>query len=116
MLKVLLTMIVKILPRADWLVIIVYKVLDNKNEVSYDAFTSSTENKANAALTFSFSFYYKTKQRQFPMVYTLVDHKMFKTWQWNHSPAPRGSTWVLNDAILWPIRASTIENCRGFVK
>ena len=26
-------------------------------------------------------------------------HKMFKTLQWNHSPATRGSTWVLN--ILW---------------
>ena len=23
-------------------------------------------------------------------------HKMFKTLQWNHSPAARGSTWVLN--------------------
>ena len=23
-------------------------------------------------------------------------HKMFKTLQWNHSPATRGSTWVLN--------------------
>ena len=27
------------------------------------------------------------------MVYTLID-KMFKTLQWNHLPAARGSTWV----------------------
>ena len=43
----------------------------------------------------------KTNGAQFSMVYTLIDHrndaiKMFKTLQWNHSPAARGSTWVLN--------------------
>ena len=27
-------------------------------------------------------------------------HKMFKTLQWNHSPATRGSTWVLNILCL----------------
>ena len=43
----------------------------------------------------------KTNGPQFSMVYTLIDHrndaiKMFKTLQWNHSPAAHGSTWVLN--------------------
>ena len=43
------------------------------------------------------------------MVCTLLDHrnevKMFKTFQWNHSPAACGFTWVLNilTLFLWSI-------------
>ena len=58
-----------------------------------------------------------TNRKQFSLVCTLIDHrnndKMFKTLQWNHSPAPRGSTWVLNilTSFLWSIRVQTMENC-----
>ena len=51
------------------------------------------------------------------MVCSLIDHrndvKMFKTLQWNHLPAARGSTYVLNilTSFLWSIRVQTIENC-----
>ena len=52
----------------------------------------------------------KTNRQQFSIVCTLIDHrndvKMFKTLQWNHSSAARGSTWVLNiwTSFLWSIR------------
>ena len=50
------------------------------------------------------------------MVCSLIDHrndvKMFKTLQWNHLPAARGSTYVLNilTSFLWSVRVQTIEN------
>ena len=43
----------KITARADWLVAIVYKSTDNKNDVGCNAWAFSTENKANSARTFS---------------------------------------------------------------
>ena len=44
--------------------------------------------------------------------------KIFKTLQWNFSPAGHGSTRVLNTlmSFLWSIRVRTMENCCWFVK
>ena len=39
--------------RADWLVSIVYKSTENKNDVRCNARAVSTESKANSARTFS---------------------------------------------------------------
>ena len=40
-------------PHADWLVAIVYKSTDNKNDVKCKARAFSTENKTNSAHNFS---------------------------------------------------------------
>ena len=52
------------------------------------------------------------KKKQFGNNFVDYDVKIFKTVQWNHSPAARGSTWVLNILILflWWRRVYTMEN------
>ena len=55
---------------ADWLVAIVYRSTDNRNDVRCNARAFSKENKAISARTFSIN------RRQLSMVNTLIDHKM----------------------------------------
>ena len=82
------TITVKISRRADWLVAIVYKSADNKNDVKCK---KNKKNKQRRALfqrkikpislvMFHVIVKKKTSRRKLSMVYTLVDHKMFKTW------------------------------------
>ena len=65
-------------------------------------------------MSFFFHCYCK---KHFNMACTHIDHrtdiKMFKTLKWKHSPAARGSTWVLNIFMwfLWSIRVQIMENC-----
>ena len=69
------TITVQIPARADWLLAIVYKSTDNKNDVRCSARAFSSERKANSARNLSLLLS-KTNRRQFSMVYTLIDNKM----------------------------------------